>query len=103
MSADSVRSDWLWLLLLAALLVTMPAITLLVAFVALMATQSVILEQVTLVEAVELYVVELAAFTVFSYLLYRLTMYAIERQHRAESLETARAGEDDVDADLDIR
>jgi hypothetical protein len=79
-----------WLFVTGVLLVTMPAITLLVAYVALTATRSVLLEQVTLVEAAELYLVELAAFTAFSYLLYRLTMYTVRQQARAEDEQTAR-------------
>lgn len=68
-----------WWIVTGLLLVTMPALTLGVAYAALTATRSVIIEQLTLVEAVELYLVELAAFAVFSYLLYRLTWYTSRR------------------------
>lgn len=95
-STDAERSDRgsddpsgapgrLWLLAIGVLLVTMPAITLVVAYAALSLTQSVALERLTVVEAVELYVVELAMFAAFSYLLYRLTRYAIRRQARIEA------------------
>jgi membrane-bound ClpP family serine protease len=87
------RPGRLWLLLTGLLLVIMPAVTLAVAFVALSATQSVVVERITLVEAVELYLVELVAFGTFSYLLYRLTMYTMAREaaaaERRASLETA--------------
>jgi hypothetical protein len=87
---DTLVPDRFWLFATGILLVTMPAITLLVAYVALTATRSVVLEQITLVEAVELYLVELAAFAAFSYLLYRLSQYTIRKQMRAEDEQSAR-------------
>jgi hypothetical protein len=84
---DETDSDYrrVWVLVTGVLLVTMPALTLLVAYAVLTATRSVVLEQLTVVEAVELYLVELAAFAVFSYLLYRLTSHAIDRQSDTEA------------------
>lgn len=75
----------LWLFVVGVLLVTMPAITLVVAYAALTVTRSVALERLTPVEAVELYLVELAMFALFSYLLYRLTGYAVRRQAQADA------------------
>lgn len=72
-------SGRVWWLVTGLLLVTMPALTLGVAYLALTATRSVLVEQLTLVEAAELYLVELAAFALFSYLLYRLTWYTSRR------------------------
>jgi hypothetical protein len=83
-----LRPDRVWLFVTGVLLVTMPAITLVVAYAALSATRSAVLAELTLVEAVELYLVELAAFAVFSYLLYRLTMYTSSR-HAAAAEERA--------------
>jgi hypothetical protein len=82
---SSSKPDRLWLLLTGLLVVTMPALTLVVAAGALSATRSVAIGQLTAVEAVELYLVEVAAFAVFSYLLYRLTLYTVRRQERLES------------------
>lgn len=80
MSTEATDDRRIWLAVTGILLVTMPALTLFVAYAVLSATRSVLLEQITLVEAVELYLVELLAFAVFSYLLYRLTSYSI-KQH----------------------
>ncbi|SEP06276.1 hypothetical protein SAMN04487948_11296 [Halogranum amylolyticum] len=74
----------LWLLVVGVLLVTMPALTLFVAYAVLSATRSVVLEQVTLVEAAELYLIELVAFGVFSYVLYRLTRYLLRKELTGE-------------------
>jgi hypothetical protein len=105
MDDDSLLADRFWLVLTAALLVVMPALTLLVAYVALAATRSVVVEQITLVEAVELYLVELAAFAAFSYLLYRVTMYTISRQNRAleESADTGAQSDERADGKTDSR
>lgn len=73
-----------WLLVTGVLLVTMPALTLFLAYAVLTATRSVVLEQLTLVEAAELYLVELVAFAVFSYLLYRFTNYSLRRQQSTD-------------------
>jgi hypothetical protein len=64
----------------AVLLVTMPAVTLLAAYAVLAATRSTLLQGLTLVEAAELYFIELAAFALFSYLLYRFTVRAVDRR-----------------------
>ncbi len=72
--------DRFWMLVTGLLVVTLPALTLLVAYVALTATRSVAVGQLTLVEAVELYLIEVVAFAAFSYLLYRLTLYSARRQ-----------------------
>jgi hypothetical protein len=66
-------------ILVGLLLVVTPALTLLVAYAVLSATRSVALAEVTLVEAVELYLVELAMFAVFAYLLYRLALIGTRR------------------------
>jgi hypothetical protein len=68
------------MLVTGLLVVILPALTLLVAYVALTATRSVAIGRLTLVEAVELYLIEVVAFALFSYLLYRLTLYSVRRQ-----------------------
>lgn len=87
--------DRFWLVVAGLLLVTMPAVTLAVAYTVLWVTRSALVEQVTPLELLELYVVELVAFTAFSYLLYRLTRHAIQRQRRGlqDTPGTARAEE----------
>jgi hypothetical protein len=55
-----------------------------VAYVALTATRSVAIGRLTPVEAVELYLIEVVAFALFSYLLYRLTLYSVRRQGAVE-------------------
>ncbi len=86
MSANERRTpDRFWLILSGVLLVTMPAFTLVVAYAVLLATQSALAAQLTAVEVVELYLIELAAFALFGYLLYRLTMYSTQRIDRSES------------------
>jgi hypothetical protein len=77
------RPDRFWLLVIGLLVVTMPALVLVVVYAVLLATRSVLIGQITLLEAAELYVIEVAAFALFSYLLYRLTLYSIDRQRRA--------------------
>jgi hypothetical protein len=77
------------------LLVTMPALTLVAAYAVLAATRSALLEGLTPVEVVELYLVELAMFAVFGYLLYRLVLFGVRRQLLAEA-------EADADADADV-
>lgn len=81
MPADS-RPDRLWLLVTGLLVIAMPALTLVVAYVALTVTRSVVVGRITLVDAVELYLVEAAAFAAFSYLLYRLTLYTVRTGDR---------------------
>jgi hypothetical protein len=83
-TGDPQLRDRAWLLAVGLLLVTMPAVTLVVAYAVLRATRSVLLEGVTPVEVVEIYLIELGAFAAFSYLLYRLTTYTIRRQAGAE-------------------
>ena len=78
------------------LLVTMPALTLVAAYAVLAATRSALLEGLTPVEVVELYLVELAMFAVFGYLLYRLVLFGVRRQLLAEA-------EADADADVAAR
>jgi hypothetical protein len=78
------------------LLVTMPALTLVAAYAVLAATRSALLEGLTPVEVVELYLVELAMFAVFGYLLYRLVLFGVRRPRRA-------AAEADADADVTAR
>lgn len=80
--ANDSRPDRLWLLVTGVLVITMPALTLVVAYVVLTVTRSVAVGQLTLVEAVELYLVEAAAFAVFSYLLYRFTLYSVRTGDR---------------------
>lgn len=72
--------DRFWVLVTGLLVVTLPALTLLVAYVALTATRSVAVGQLTPTEAAELYLIEVVAFAAFSYLLYRLTLYSARRQ-----------------------
>jgi membrane protein implicated in regulation of membrane protease activity len=79
---DADPSDRLWLLVAGLLLVLTPAFTLVVVYAVLITTQSVTLGQVSLVQAIELYLVELAFFAGFGYLLYRLTLYAVDRRIR---------------------
>lgn len=74
--------DRFWLVVAGLLLVTMPAVTLAVAYTVLWVTRSALVERVTPLELLELYLVELVAFTAFSYLLYRLTRHAVQRQRR---------------------
>ncbi len=78
------------------LLVTMPAFTLVVAYAVLLATRSALVDGVGAVEVVELYLIELAAFALFGYLLYRLTGFA-SRRH--EQVRSRGDGDDDDDAD----
>ncbi|ELZ95809.1 hypothetical protein C440_05952 [Haloferax mucosum ATCC BAA-1512] len=76
MSRQSADGDRRWALLFALVLVTMPALTLVVAFAVLSLTQTELIGQLTAFELVELYVIELAAFAVFSYILYRTGRFA---------------------------
>jgi hypothetical protein len=85
--------DRAWLLVTGVLLVTMPAVTLLVAYVAINATRSVVQRRITLVEAAELYLIELAAFALFSYLFYRVTLYSLRSREGAEDQGEAVDGE----------
>jgi hypothetical protein len=62
------------------LVIMMPAFTLVAAFAVLSVAQSVVLDQLTLVEIAELYLIEVMTLALFSYLLYRLTMYAVRNQ-----------------------
>jgi len=82
------EEDRRWLIAVGLLVVVTPALTLAVAYVVLVATQSVLVGQITPVEAVELYLVELAAFALFSYLLYRLTLAALRRGPRTGTSES---------------
>lgn len=93
-ASDRQLPDRFWLIVTGLLLVTMPALTLLVAYAVLVATQSVLVGQITLVEAVELYLVEVLAFGVFGYLLYRLTFYTSRKTREPPSAEVE--GEDAV-------
>jgi hypothetical protein len=79
--------DRFWLLVTGLLVVTLPALTLTVAYVALTATRSVAVGQLTATEAVELYLIEVVAFAAFSYLLYRLTLYTVRRQGASEQAD----------------
>lgn len=79
-TASKGRIDRFWLTVAGLLLVTMPAFTLVAAYAVLRATRSALLEGLTAVEVVELYIVETVMFAVFGYLLYRLTLLAIRRQ-----------------------
>ena len=80
MSRDQPRTDRLWVLAFGLVLVTMPAVTLILAFAVLSATQSAIVDQLTPLELVELYVVELVAFAAFSFVLYRIARYTWAKQ-----------------------
>ncbi|MFC4358634.1 hypothetical protein ACFO0N_11850 [Halobium salinum] len=77
-----LTADRAWLLVTGVLLVTMPALTLAVAYAVLTATRSAVLDGLTPVEIVELYVVELGAFALFAYLLYRVASYGARREER---------------------
>lgn len=79
------RTERFWLLVTGLLLVTMPAFTLVVAYAVLLATRSALVGEVGAVEVVELYLIELGAFALFGFLLYRLTGFASRRQGRARS------------------
>lgn len=81
-----------WLVLTGLLLVTMPAFTLVVAYAVLLATQSALAAQLTAVEIVELYLIELAAFALFGYLFYRLTTYSTRRMIHADPDHKESAG-----------
>lgn len=81
---DIDQLDRVWYLVTGLLVLLTPAITLVILFAVLVATQAVAVGEITLVQAVELYVVELGAFAVFGYLLYRFTLYAVQRQNRVE-------------------
>ncbi|WP_267643547.1 hypothetical protein [Haloarchaeobius amylolyticus] len=70
----------LWLVVAGILLVTMPALTLLLLFVILSVTRSALLDELTLLEVAEIYLVEFVMFAVFSYLLYRLLRYSLARE-----------------------
>ncbi|MFC7095815.1 hypothetical protein [Halobaculum marinum] len=74
-----VRSERFWLALTGVLVVTMPALTLVIAYAVLTATRSVLVGAVTPIEVVELYLVELFAFALFAVILYRLARYSIRR------------------------
>ncbi|MEF8819898.1 MAG: hypothetical protein V5A31_05895 [Haloferacaceae archaeon] len=74
------HTDRLWLMLAGLLLVTMPAFTLVIAYAVLRATRSALLDGLTAVEVVELYLVETVMFAVFGYLLYRLTLRTIRKR-----------------------
>jgi hypothetical protein len=77
------------------LLVTMPALTLVAAYAVLAATRSALIEGLTPVEVVELYLVELVMFAVFGYLLYRLTLFGVRRQVLADAGSTEAASTDE--------
>lgn len=97
MADDTVPvRDRLWMLAAGLLLVTMPAVTLAVAYAVLLATQSAVANRLTPLELMELYLIELAAFAVFGYLLYRLTQYVVHRQVR-DVTETDVSGTDGVE------
>ena len=81
---DAARLDRIWFFAAGLLVLLTPAITLVVIFAVLVATQAVAAGEITLVQAVELYLVEVGAFAVFGYLLYRLFLYAVQRENRAE-------------------
>jgi hypothetical protein len=80
-TVDATRTpvDRLRLMAAGLLLVTVPALTLVAAYAVLRATRSALLDGLTAVEVIELYLVEVAAFAVFGYLLYRLTLVSIRR------------------------
>lgn len=82
------ENERLWVLAFVLTLVTMPAVTLVLAFAVLSATQSAIVDQLTPVELVELYVVELLAFALFGYVLYRIARYTWARQDSLQADET---------------
>lgn len=79
-TAGDTPSDRFWLTVAGLLLVTMPAFTLVVAYAVLRATRSALLEGLTTIEVLELYLVEVAMFAVFGYLLYRLTLRTIRQR-----------------------
>ena len=88
------------LIVTGLLLILAPAVTLVVVYAVLLATRTVVVGQITLLQAVELYVVELLAFALFGYLLYRLTLFAVVRQSRAiERPTTEQSGREDEDAE----
>ncbi|MFC7137607.1 hypothetical protein [Halobaculum litoreum] len=95
-SPPTERTERFWLIATGLLLVTMPAFTLVVAYAVLLATQSVLVGNITTVELVELYLIELLAFALFGYLLYRLTEFSSRRHARVEQL---RSGKDATESD----
>ncbi len=78
-AASERHTDRVWFTVAGLLLVTMPAFTLVVAYAVLRATRSALLDGLTAVEMIELYLVETAMFAVFGYVLYRLTLRTIRR------------------------
>lgn len=96
-SATGADVDRIRLVAVGLLLVTMPAVTLVAALGVLAATQSVVVADVTFVEALELYLIELGAFVLFAYLLYRVTVFGTKQV--VEMTET-ESGDDDHDRDV---
>jgi hypothetical protein len=93
--ADGEGLGRLRLLVVGVLLVTTPAVTLVVAYGVLLATRSALLAELTLVEAIELYLIELGAFVLFAFLLYRLTLAGARRVDAdADADETPGTGAD---------
>jgi uncharacterized membrane protein len=92
--AEKRLSERLWLLLTALLVITVPALTLVLAYAVLLATRSALANQFTPVEILELYLVEVVAFALFGYLLYRLLRYGLDRgtDEPAEALDAEPAG-----------
>lgn len=77
--SENGLSDRIWLLLTALLVVTVPALTLALAYTLLATTQSALANQFTPIEILELYLAEVVGFVVFGYLLYRLMRYGLDR------------------------
>ncbi|WP_411968718.1 hypothetical protein [Haloferax sp. YSSS75] len=103
MERTQPKDERLWILAFGLTLVMMPAVTLVLAFAVLSATQSAIVDQLTPVELVELYVVELVAFALFGYILYRIAQYAWARQDSIEADEVPAESETSTNVETPTR
>lgn len=74
------RSDRIVEFGIGVLVFLFPLVILLVTLAFLVYTEDLVLGRVTLLEFLELYLLELALFGIFSYALYRLTLRLVERQ-----------------------
>jgi hypothetical protein len=86
-------------ILVLGLLLFTPAVLLALTVAFLFVAQSIVLADLSTVELVELYLIELVVFTAFAYLLYRVTRVAVT-EHLPEAdgddrpPEEARRGDD---------
>lgn len=77
---DPGRRDWLTLVLIGLAILLMPAVFLLLTLEALILFGDIELADLTLVQLVELYLLDLAVLLAFAYAVYRVTLYAVEEQ-----------------------